>query len=79
MTTSEIKMLDGAPVLRLTQEMLDALGVEIGDKVEITVAEYKLLIRAVAEAERQAKLDKIFAELMIERDSAYRKLAEGVP
>jgi antitoxin component of MazEF toxin-antitoxin module len=59
--------------------MLDALGVEIGDEVEITVAERKLLIRAVAEAERQAKLDKIFAELMIERDSAYRKLAEGVP
>lgn len=78
MMTSEITMMDGVPALRLTQESLDVLGVEMGDEVEIIIAERRLILQAAVPAERKAKMDKIFAELMIERDSAYRKLAEGV-
>lgn len=78
MLTREITMLDGAPVLRLTPEILAALGIEIGDEIEIIIAERRLILQAAVTAERNAKMDKIFAELMIERESAYRKLAEGV-
>lgn len=78
MTTSKITMMDGLPTLALTQEILNALGLEIGADVELSITERKLSVRAVSEAERAAKLNRIFAELLVERDSAYRRLAEGV-
>ncbi len=78
MTTIKITAIDGVPTIQLTQEMLETLGVEINDEVEVSVAERNLMIRATSEVTRKAKLDKIFAELLVERDSAYRRLAEGV-
>jgi antitoxin component of MazEF toxin-antitoxin module len=71
-------MTDGVPALRLTQEVLDALGVEIGDEVEIIPGEGKMLVYVETEAERAARARQIAAELFAERDSAYRRLAEGI-
>ncbi len=77
MRTIKITAIDGVPTLPLTPEIMKTLGVEINDEVEVSVFAQKLIIGA--EATRKAKLDKIFAELLVERDSAYRRLAEGVP
>ncbi len=71
-------MMNGVPMLPLDQEMRDALGVEVGDDVEVSVSDRMLIIRAASEVERKAKMDRIFAQLLVERDSAYRRLAEGV-
>ncbi len=76
MRTIKITAIDGVPTLPLTPEIMKTLGVEINDEVEVSVFAQKLIIGA--EATRKAKLDKIFAELLVERDSAYRRLAEGV-
>ncbi len=76
MRTIKITAIDGVPTLPLTPEIMKTLGVEINDEVEVSVFAQKLIIGA--EATRKAKLDKIFADLLIERDSAYRRLAEGV-
>lgn len=70
-------MVENAPALLMTQEMLDALGIQIGDEVEIAVAEQKLIVRAVSEAERDALVRIITEELFVQRRSAYEKLAEG--
>jgi antitoxin component of MazEF toxin-antitoxin module len=77
MAMQEITIVADAPALRLTQEMLDALGVQIGDDVEVSIAEQKLMVRAVSEAERDALVQKITEELFVQRRSAYEKLAEG--
>lgn len=76
MTTIKITVIDGVPMLPLTPEIMKTLGVEINDEVEVSVSDQKLIIGAGAT--RTAKLDKIFTELLVERDSAYRRLAEGV-
>lgn len=78
MRTSEITMIENSPALMLTQEMLDALGAHIGDEVEISVSEQKLIVRAVTEAERVATMEKIMDDLFAARRSAYERLAEGV-
>lgn len=78
MTTIKIIAIDGVPTLALTPEIMKTLGVEINDEVEVFVSDQKLIIGAGEEATRKAKLDKIFADLLVERDSAYRRLAEGV-
>lgn len=78
MTTIKIIAIDGVPTLPLTQEMLATLGIEINDEVAVSASDRKLIIRATSEVTRKAKLDKIFADLLVERDSAYRRLAEGV-
>jgi antitoxin component of MazEF toxin-antitoxin module len=78
MIISEIVMIDGVLALRVTPEVLEALGVEIGDEVEIITGERKLMVYVESEAERAARARQIVAELLFERDSAYRRLAEGV-
>ena len=78
MTLNKITVTDGLPTLQLAPEMLDEIGVAMGDEVEVSVSDRKLIIRAVSEAERAAKMKQIMEELFVQRDSAYRRLAEGV-
>ncbi len=77
MRTIKITAIAGVPTLPLTPEIMKTLGVEINDEVDVSVSDHKLIIGA--EATRKAKLDKILTELLVERDSVYRTLAEGVP
>ena len=78
MTTTKITMIEDLPAVQLTWELLDALGAKVDDDIEISVSDRTLIIRTGSEAERQAKMNQIFEDLLVERDSAYRKLAEGV-
>lgn len=76
--TGKLTIIDGKIVLPLTDEMLAGLGVEVGDEIEITIANRTLILAAVSEATHEATLKAIMEDLFVRRESLYRKLAEGV-
>lgn len=68
------------PTLILTRDVLEKLGVRVGDnvKVKTSVEGHTLVIQLIDEVERKLKLDTAMQELLERRDGLYRRLAEGV-
>lgn len=77
MARQKITMIDDSPALLLSPELLEAIGISVGDEVEINVEDRALIIRGLNENERQVKLDEMMKELMNRRRSTYERLAEG--
>ena len=67
------------PTLILTRDVLEKLGVKIGEEVEVKVSVEgrTLVIQLLDEVERKMKLDAAMEELLERRDSLYQRLAEG--
>jgi antitoxin component of MazEF toxin-antitoxin module len=63
--------------LPLSEEILEALGLETGAKVSLEIVGHTLLVRAVEETERSEKFAQTFQSVLKRRKSAYEQLAEG--
>lgn len=63
--------------VRLPGEILERLGVAVGDDVEMLVVDRTLVVRPLNEAERAAHVDALIEEIMERRKSAYEELARG--
>ena len=68
------------PTLILSQDILEKLGIKVGEDlaVKVAVEGRAIVVRLIDEVERKLKLDAAMEELLERRDGLYRRLAEGV-
>ena len=66
-----------SPAILLPQEVLDEMGLGIGDEVDLTIVERDLVLRRVDEAERGRRIQESTDAVLERRKSAYERLAEG--
>jgi antitoxin component of MazEF toxin-antitoxin module len=67
---------DSAAVI-LSQEILDVMGVKVGDEVDVSVVDRTLILRSLDEAERARKVEAATKDIFERRRSAYEELAGG--
>jgi antitoxin component of MazEF toxin-antitoxin module len=63
--------------VRLPGEILEGLGVAVGDEVEMLVVERTLVVRPLSEVKRADKIDAATNDVIERRTSAYEELARG--
>jgi antitoxin component of MazEF toxin-antitoxin module len=68
---------DSAAIL-LPQEMLDQLGINAGDEVDISVVDGTLILRPLEEVERPRKIEDATNTVFERRKDAYEQLAKGI-
>lgn len=66
-----------SPAILLPQEVLDEMGLGIGDEVDLTIVERDLVLRRVDEAERGRMIQESTDAVLERRKNAYERLAEG--
>ncbi|MBA2645920.1 MAG: AbrB/MazE/SpoVT family DNA-binding domain-containing protein [Pyrinomonadaceae bacterium] len=77
MSRRRITTAEDSAALLLPQEMLDEMGISIGDEVDVSVVNRTLILRSLDEAERARKIDAATDAVFERRRSAYEELAEG--
>lgn len=77
MTNEQVMTLDNPAGLLLPLEVLQQIGINTGDQIEISVNERTLTLRSLNEAETERKMDEIAASLLESRRGLYERLAEG--
>ncbi len=77
MTHPIITAIDNAPMLQLPQEVLDQVGVQIGDEVDVTVVNRTLIVRPLEEVEREQTIAALTRALFERRRRVYEALAAG--
>ncbi len=78
MLRQKITTVNNMPVLLLTPEMLDQMGVAIGDDVEITLLNGAVILRPLAGIEREQAVAKLTQSLLERRQHVYTALAEDL-
>jgi antitoxin component of MazEF toxin-antitoxin module len=63
--------------LLLPQELLNKLGVDAGDEIDVSVVDRTLILRSVEEAERAQKIEAVTKSIFNRRKTAYEELAKG--
>jgi antitoxin component of MazEF toxin-antitoxin module len=63
--------------LLLSQELLDKLGVNDGDDIDVSVVDRTLVLRSLEKAERAKKIEAVTKSVFDRRQSAYEELAKG--
>ena len=77
--TTRIEKIGDSAALLLTDEMLKLLDIGFGDEVEVSAeAGRGLVVRSRNESERKHLIEKATHNVLRHRESAYRRLAEGV-
>lgn len=77
MTHRIITSIDNTPMLQLTQEVLDQVGVQVGDEVDLTIVNRTLILRPLEEVEREETVASLARVLFERRRRVYEALAEG--
>ena len=78
MAIERITTIGDLVVLTLSKSLLEQLGIEVGDQVDVSVVDKSIVIRSLEGAERAQKLDKIVHGLISRRREVYVELATGV-
>jgi len=78
MSRKRITVSESSTALLLPQEILDLMGVDAGDEVEVSVVDRTLILRPLDEAERAQKIEAAAKSTFERRQSAYEELAKGV-
>jgi antitoxin component of MazEF toxin-antitoxin module len=60
--------------LLLPQELLDKLGVDDGDEIDVSVVDRTLVLRSLEEAERARKIEDATKSVFDRRKIAYEEL-----
>jgi antitoxin component of MazEF toxin-antitoxin module len=79
MTRQTITTVNNLPALILSADILDQLGVSIGEEVDITLVEQTLVMRSSAVAQREQRVEALIQSLLERRSQVYAALAEGPP
>ncbi|MGA9997764.1 MAG: AbrB/MazE/SpoVT family DNA-binding domain-containing protein [Pyrinomonadaceae bacterium] len=77
MSRKRISASEDSAALTLPQEILDMIGVNDGDEVDVSVVDRTLILRPLDEAERAQKIEATTREVFERRRSAYEELAKG--
>ena len=77
MARERITAVGEAAALFLPKEVLDKLGIAIGDEVELSLIDRTLLLQPLDEAARGQQLVAITNIVFARRQSAHTQLAQG--
>lgn len=77
MSRKKITAAGNSASLELPQEILDELGVAVGDEVDLSVVDRTLILRPLDEVERARKIEAATTATFERRQSAYEELAKG--
>ena len=77
MSRKRIMASEDSATLLLPQEILDAMGVNDGDEIDVSVTGGTLTLRSLVEAERARKLGAATEAVFERRRAAYEELAKG--
>jgi antitoxin component of MazEF toxin-antitoxin module len=79
MAHQKITTVNNTAALLLTPDVLDQMGISIGDDVEVTLVDRTLILRPLAEVEREQAVAVLTQALLERRHRVYAALAEGPP
>lgn len=77
MSRERITAVGETAALLLPKDILDKLGIAIGDEVELSLIARTLLLQPLDEAARGQQLEAITNRVFARRRSAYTQLAQG--
>ena len=77
MSRERISTSGADATVRLPGEILERLGISVGDEVEMLVVERTLVVRPLDEVERETQINAATKEVLERRKSAYEELARG--
>jgi antitoxin component of MazEF toxin-antitoxin module len=77
MSRQKITTIDNVPALILPLELIEQIGIEIGDEVDLAVVDNTLVLRSLADLDRANKIAEITQSLIERRRVVYERLAEG--
>lgn len=77
MSRKRITASENPTTLLLPQELLNKLGVDAGDEIDVSVVDRTLILRSVEEAERAQKIEAVTKSIFNRRKTAYEELAKG--
>ena len=75
MTQQQITQIGNAAALLLPPEILEQIGIHIGDTIEISVVDGMLIVSTLQEFERKQKIQDAIRNVFARRKSAYQRLA----
>ncbi len=75
MAQQQITAVGNSPAVVLPQELLDQMGVHIGDTIDIAVIDGMLIVSPLQETEREQKIQDAIRQVFARRKSAYQQLA----
>jgi antitoxin component of MazEF toxin-antitoxin module len=77
MSRERITAVGESAVLLLPKEVLDKLGIAIGDEVELSLIDRTLMLQPLDEANRTQQLAALTRAVFARRQRAYTQLAQG--
>jgi antitoxin component of MazEF toxin-antitoxin module len=77
MSRERITVIGESAALLLPQDVLDKLGIAIGDEVELSLVDRTLILQPLDEANRAQKLEAVTKTVFERRQSVYTRLAQG--
>jgi antitoxin component of MazEF toxin-antitoxin module len=77
MSHERIIAVGESAALILPNDVLDKLGIAVGDEVELSLIDRTLIVQPLAEADRAQKLEEVIKTVFERRQSAYARLAQG--
>jgi antitoxin component of MazEF toxin-antitoxin module len=77
MSRTQITAVGESAALLLPKEVLDKLGIAIGDEVELSLIDRTLLLQPLDEADRAQQLAAVTKTVFTRRQRAYTQLAQG--
>jgi antitoxin component of MazEF toxin-antitoxin module len=77
MTRETITKSGEDAALRIPSEILDKLGLTVGDEVELVLVERTLVILPLSGPDREARIEAVIDHVVERRRSAYEELAKG--
>ena len=77
MSRERITAVGESAAILLPKEVLDKLGIAIGDEVELSLIDRTLMLQPLAEADRAQQLAALTQTVFARRQRAYTELAQG--
>ena len=77
MSRERITAVGESAALLLPKEVLDKLGIAIGDEVELSLIARTLMLQSLDEADRAQQLATLTKAVFARRQHAYTQLAQG--
>ncbi len=77
MSHKRITVAEDSSMVVVPKEVLEMMGVEAGDEIDLSVVDRTLILRPLDEVERAQKFDAVTKAVFERRKSAYEELAKG--
>lgn len=75
MTPLSIVPVGDSAAVVLPPEVLESLGLKVGDRLDATLNDRQLILRPIEDLDRRQRMDGLIREVLEQRQNAYRRLA----